>query len=114
MYINSNLTSREALNLFGTLPADHIERLIDIEEAQESARGVAPYIEEAITCFPGEDFIESEGVLDDLRKIAKTVRGDNRVAILAVIEKLEGVQLGTARQAEYGVSELRNALREIE
>jgi len=113
MYVNSNMTPREAFNQFGTLPESMIDSLINTQEAADQTSGVCPNIEETLTQYPGEDFIESAGVFDDLRAIARSVRGDNKAAILNVIEKLEALQLCIARQSEYGKSELNNALNDI-
>lgn len=113
-YINSNLSPREVFRIYGTLPDNMIEDLLDTQDAADATCGASPYIEEAMTMYPGEDFIDQEGVFDDLRAIAASVRGDNRKAVQAVIEKLEGLQLGVSRQSEYGIDELRKALKSME
>jgi len=114
MYINSNMTPREAFKFYGKLPDDWIESLIEDQEMLYDLNGVSSYIEDALAQYPDEDFIESEGIFDDLREIASNVRGENKSRILAVIEKLEALQLSISRQTEYGAEELRKALATIE
>ena len=110
----TNHSAREIFNITGTLPAQLIEDMVDHTEDVEAMCETIPNIEEGKNCFPGENFIDASGAISDLLDIAARLRGDNKAAILAVIEKLDALQLEVARQSEYGHSELTNALNVLE
>jgi hypothetical protein len=114
IHLGTNYSAREVFNITGTLPADVIECMVNNAEDADSMRETIPNIEEAKGCFPNEDFIEADGVISDLRDIAARVRGENKAAILAVMEKLEALQLAVFHQSEYGRSELTSALTVLE
>jgi hypothetical protein len=113
-YLGSNYSAREVFNITGTLPAEVIEAMVDHAEDVEAMRATIPNIEEGRNCFPSEDFIDASGVIADLRQIAGRLRGDNKAAILAVIEKLEALQTEMSGQSEYGRSEIDSALNVLE
>lgn len=68
------------------------------------------HIEEAMSQFPAEDFLET--VILSIRALKFPARMDEWKNTL--IETLEEIQSETSRAAEYGRDELRKALVEIE
>jgi len=114
IYLGSNYSAREIFNITGALPAEVIENLVDSAEDVYAMREIIPLVKEGKNCFPDEDFIDSSGAISDLRDIAARVRGDNKWAIEAVIEKLESLQFEVFHQSEYGQSELISALNVLE
>lgn len=106
-----SLTPREHWRLYGRLPEDAIEDLLDAQERKEQVAGVAPYIKEAMGQFPAEDFLSQ--VINRVHALARKVRGDNREEALAIAEVLDDVAQTTFYAADHGRSELRNALKEL-
>lgn len=113
-FYGSNNTAREVFNVTGTLPPNMIENLVDNAEDMEAVREIIPNIEECKNTFPNEDFIDNLGVISDLHDIARRLRGENKAAIIAAIEKLEALQIDVYHQSEYGRSELTKALNVLE
>jgi hypothetical protein len=112
MYIASNLTPREAYRLNGQLSHELIESLLDTVETVEGAEGVSCHVQEAIGCFPKEDFLAS--FIDDLYKLSKRLRGENKAEALHLIEKAEDLQQCVFNEGDYGRSELREANKALE
>lgn len=102
-----NATASELFRLNGTLPQDHIERLLELEEVVGHASGMVTHIDEAAAQFPNEDFLGE--VIDELHELAKGMRGLNRAKLNALATKLDEIQLDAGRSAEYGRDELRKA-----
>jgi hypothetical protein len=101
-YQASNLTFREAYRLHGVLPEARMLELIEIAETAPEVGKLAAYAEEAATCFPSEDFLDS--VLDMVH-VGKQA---------ALYRAIEAVRDETRQSAEYGQDELRKLLKEIE
>jgi hypothetical protein len=113
MYINSNLTPREVLNLYGTLPAEMCEQLIDTHDEALAAKDTVGYIEEAKGCYPTEDCLNP--VLELLNNLHRNLRkSDTKEALRFIIERAEELQSELSRSGEYGASELKNALDILE
>ncbi len=112
MYINSNLSPREAFRIYGQLPEQIINRLIDHNEACEDIADCAANIREASSQFPEEDFLSE--TISDLQKIVKRIRGENKTDLQVAIDALEEIQLTFSRATEYGRKELNEALTVIE
>ena len=101
----SGMTNRELFDLNGTLSAERIESLLDIE-ATVTADDIDPLtIDEAVAQFPDEGFLTdiSQRVVD----IAKRCRGRNREDLLDICAALGDLEMTTFYAAEYGISELR-------
>lgn len=112
MYTDSNLTPREAYRLNGSLPDSLIESLLDNVEAVTNAEGVSAHVQEALGCFPKEDFLAS--FIEDLYTLSKRLRGDNKAEALSLIEKAEDLQQCVFNQGDYGRSELHEANKTLE
>jgi len=108
MYI-SNLTPKERYRLTGTLDAEQIEELLGVEDKLESISGVDAHVKEAMTQYPEEDFLS--GPIARLHELAKSVRGENRQKLLSIIEQLDDIAQCTFNAADYGRSELKEALK---
>src|SRR4030066_1348961 len=107
MYINSNLTPREAFRIHGALDHAMIERLIDDSEALKTVSDAQDHLNEAENALVSEDFLSD--VISDLEAIAKRLRGDNRADLLGIAQKLQDLELSTGRAMEYAKSELAAA-----
>lgn len=112
MYTASNLTPREAYRLNGSLSTELIESLLDNAEAVSNAEGVSAHVQEALGCFPKEDFLAS--FIDDLYRLSKRLRGENKAEALSLIEKAEDLQQCVFNEGDYGRSELREANKILE
>ena len=113
MYINSNLTAREVLNLYGSLPPEMCEKAIDAQDDIERAKDTAGYIQEAKGCYPAEDCLNP--VLELLNNLHRNLRkSDTKDALRFIIERAEELQSELSRSGEYGASELKNALDILE
>lgn len=102
-----NLTHAEQYRINGTLNAEAIEELLDTSEALTRAEGVSSQISEALGCYPAEDFLAS--FIEDLHRLSKRLRGDNREEALRLIESAEDLQQCVFNTGDYGRSELRSA-----
>ena len=111
LYIPSNMSPREALNLYGALPINTIEALIDAQEAMNNQSEIKPYLSEAKSCFAAEDCIQE--LIHDATALARTLRGANKAAMLELLEKMESRQLELSREGEYGTDQLNQALKAI-
>ena len=107
-----SLTPAEQYRINGTLSAETIESLLDNAEAVTNAEGVSAHVQEAMGCYPGEDFLAS--FIEDLHNLSKRLRGDNRVEALRLIESAEDLQQCVFNEGDYGRSELREALKTLE
>lgn len=107
----TNLTNAEYYRLNGTLSAERIEELLDLDVAREKVSDPSAYIEEASGCYPAEDFLEH--IMKQVRAVAKRVRGENRDDLDQIILDLEDLQTEVNNQSDYGRDELRSALRDV-
>lgn len=109
MYIPSSMTNSEAFTMHGTLPADRIEGLLEMEAliGDASIPGAITDIQEAACQFPAEDFLSEQ--LDALHDLAKKLRGDNRERLLHIIECLDDVAQCIFNASEFGREHLSKA-----
>ena len=107
-----SLTPSEQYRINGTLSAETIESLLDNAEAVSKAEGVYAHVQEALGCFPREDFLT--GLIDDLHKLSQRLRGDNKAIALSLIEQAEDLQQCVFNEGDYGRSELREANKTLE
>jgi len=107
-----NLTPAEQYRINGTLSAETIESLLETSEALEKAQDITGQLSEALGCYPAEDFLAS--FIDDLHKLAKRLRGDNRDEAMRLIESAEDLQQCVFNEGDYGRSELREARKTLE
>ena len=91
-----------------TRAADLLGALADAETERDGASTARVYIEEACTQYPAEDALQPH--ITALRAMASKLRGDNRTALLAIVEDLEQAQSDAMHAGEYGRDELRKAL----
>jgi len=106
-----NATNAEVFRVQGTLPAERIEALLDLETQANALEAVSAHIDEAKGCFVAEDCLQAH--LDDLRRLLKNMRGVNRAELACIIEQIELTQTELAREGEYGASELNEAQKLI-
>lgn len=114
MIVTSSLTHEEHYRLFGNLPNDRIESLLDESQALEGVEGVKSYIEEARGSVPaGEDVLSEE--IGTLRDILKDMRKNNKSyqALHDLLEDLIEKQEEINRGGEYAIEQINNALRDI-
>lgn len=106
----SNMTPREEFRLNGTLCETTMEALIVESEDSSTIKldGVQCYVSEAKGCFPSEDFLTS--IRGEILTIANRLRGNNKLQLLDLIEKLGQIESEINQQSEYGADELRKAL----
>lgn len=106
MIHSSNMTHEEFYRVNGTLTPERIDSLLDEKGTLEAfdVREYVPCAQEAKGCFIGEDFMQEH--LDDLKDIAKRLRGDNRNSLLMLIDRMESTIQEACQSAEYGASEL--------
>jgi len=106
-----NLTAEEEYRLTGTVTGRRAEELLDASDKVKAYDGIQAYIQEAKGCFVKEDFLG--GVTTDLTDLATSLRGDNRIKLLSLIEEIERYVTDAIRDGEYGASELQLALNSI-
>ncbi|MFK3740917.1 hypothetical protein [Massilia sp. TN1-12] len=102
-----SLTPREHLKLHGSLPERQLEQLIEWRERTEEVVSTTAYLQEARGQYPAEDFLACP--IERLHQLAKKLRGENREALLGIIESLDDIAQTTFNAADYGRSELRKA-----
>ena len=107
-YVASNMTFAEEFRMTGTLRPEVIERLIDSVPESGMVDGIKVKINEASGMYPSEDFLQP--TIDQLREIASRLRGRNRDDLLALVTSIDNLAQCTHADAEYGRSELREAL----
>lgn len=114
MNIATNMSNAEVLKLHGSLPVSRIEPLLDTEQAYQKFEdiGVEGQLREAIEKFPEQDFAKT--ILNDLRAVEKTVRGQNKDKLETIIEALEAKQLEIYETALEGVAILESIINEVE
>ena len=107
-----SLTPAEQYRINGQLSPETIESMLDNAESIERCDGVSVQVTEALGCFPAEDFLAS--FIEDLHKLSKRLRGENREEALRLIESAEDLQQCVFNEGDYGRSELREALKTLE
>lgn len=109
MFYASNMSAEEEFRITGTLNPGAIETLLDRETLLRNLDGIDVKIEEGMAQFPSEDFLQ--GTINRLHQLAKKLRGENRLKVLAIIECLDDLAQCTFNAADYGRSELKDALK---
>ena len=111
----SNMSNAEYFKYNGTLSAERVEYLLDLEdkagndvfkELSDECREAKPSIE--------EDFLSD--VVEDLQRLLKCVRGENRQLVADIIEQLEQKQTELRQAMEYTnekLDEIFNALQRM-
>lgn len=94
-----------------TRAADLLGALADAETAQDCAESAVVYIDEAATQYPSEDCLQPH--ISALRAMASKSRGDNRIAVLAIVAELEQTQSDLMHAGEYGRDELSKARAQL-
>lgn len=111
IYQPLNLTNREAFRL-NCLSTQSIENLIDIEEQFEDVQESACCIDEAINCYPSEDFMQP--LVRKLESLMRNVRGDNKLYLKHILETAIDIENEVNGRSEYGRSELKKVLEAME
>ena len=110
----TNHMNAEVYRITGTLSADRIEALIDLEGNVDSAicseaNLSEANLSEARAGFPDEDFLAT--VVRSIRQLATKLRGENKSHAKGLADELEDIQSTCARAAEYGREELAKAVK---
>ena len=113
MSTSTSLTNKEYFKLNGTLSAERIEGLLDLESAVyvDVLEDIITSTKEAITQFPEEDFLQP--VISELNTLLKTLRGDNRLALANIITAVEDIQSDITNSSEYALANLNSAIETI-
>ena len=112
MYINSNLSPKESLRVYGSLPEDHILDLIEDSEKLEKLEDSILSLQDAKAGYPEEDFLEP--ILDLLNELHNGLRKSaTKEALKNIIEQVEDLQLEQARSAEYGLDIINKVLEAV-
>lgn len=106
------LTPQEHYRMHGCLAPEHTEEALDAIEACDALGAIDGYIKEAKAQFPEEDFLQEP--IDELRKLAEPMRGENKAKLIALADKLQALQVSTFHESEYGIDELKKALKELD
>lgn len=107
----SSLTKEEKFRLTGTLPPHDIESLLDIAAKSDGCPDFRVKLNEAQSQFPDEDFLSEP--LKLLREVMKNSRGSNKEKLLRLFEGLSTIETEVRQAAEYGMSEIDDAIRMI-
>lgn len=110
----SNLTPQEHYRLTGTLREEDIDKFLAMEtvDYDDAVSSAITKIEEGMSGLYSEDFLCD--LMDDMRNLQKNLRGANREAMTALIAKTESMQQELFNQGDYGRSELKDAITELE
>jgi hypothetical protein len=98
---NFSLSDEEHLRYNGTLPLERQEAIIGDGAHVAEIQDAACYITDALAQFPDEDFLTE--VIREIEVVENSVRGENKKALRAVIEKLTDMELAQARATEEAV-----------
>lgn len=116
MIESSEMTNAEYLRLNGALSLERMHEMVRLEEESgflaSAAESAKVYVQEGMTQFPAEDFLEN--IKQRLIDLQKSTRGSNREALAGIIESLDDLAQTTFYAADYGRSELHNALRALD
>jgi hypothetical protein len=111
MYINSNLSAKEAFNLYGTLPVEMLEKCVDFYDAA-SDQDLTEF-GDVKAGFPDEDFLEP--ILDLLKNLSGNLKKSaTKEALQFIIEQAEDLQLTVASSSEYGMEQLTETIERLE
>lgn len=105
------LTPREYWNLYGTLPADMVEALLDTNDKVGALLNAKAYAKEAQIDI-GEDFLGS--VISDAQSLKKSLRGVNRESAEALADKLESLQCELSQAVDYANEQIHSVLLELD
>lgn len=105
--LNSNMDNEEAFRVFGTLPPERIEELLDLQTVANRASDADTHVYEALIQFPDEDFLSD--IIRQVEELSVGMRGKNREGMKELAIKLQDIELSTSRATEYGQSELTKA-----
>ena len=111
MLNRSILTISEEFQMFGEITGSRAEEAMNAIVMGENVPSIKAHIDEACAMFPDEDFTAE--IIIEMRGLAKRIRGENRAEMLQLIEKLEAKNEEVWQAAEYGVDELKKALKVI-
>ena len=95
-----------------TRASDLLGKLADNEAAQDGQESAQVYINEAMTQYPSEDSLQH--IISAMHALCKSIRGDNRTALLAIVEDLTQAQSDLMHAGEYGKDELKKAINAIQ
>lgn len=111
-YHFANLTDQEYFNLRGTLTSERIQELIDQSALVEAASEAKSALQDALGVYPCEDCLQS--VIDDLKQLAKNLRGENKNEVNSILLGVEERQNQLHNQSEYGAEVINNFIRSLE
>lgn len=107
MPYRDNLSAEEQFRIFGSVQGDALVQLLDEAALAEGTCGAAEQVQEAMACFPDEDFLEAE--ILELREWAKSKRGQNKAEFLDLIDRINKTMADMRASADHGLDELKKA-----
>lgn len=108
----SNLSIEETYRMYGKVSKAQLDQMIEDRAQAPDLDAVETKIEEGMTQFPAEDFLE--GFKNRLIALSKCMnKSANKTELLACIEQLDDIAQCTFYAADYGRSELNDALSEV-
>ena len=110
--IFSSLSPQETYRMHGKVSRAQLEELLDAQEKAADLDDVKVKVEEGMTQFPAEDFLE--GIKNRMFELSKKLRGANKEELQGIIEQLDDIAQCTFNASDYGRSELRDAIKMIE
>ena len=105
-------TDQEYFNLHGTLTSERIQALIDQSALVEACSEADTALQDALGAYPGEDCLQD--VIDDLKQLAKNLRGENKNEVNSILLGVEERQNQLHNQSEYGAEVINNFIRSLE
>jgi hypothetical protein len=113
MQPSPTLTPEENFRLYGALHPSQVEQILDASAQLEGIKDIDDKIREGMAQFPAEDFLAD--VISDLAAVINGMRKNNAALydLKAIAAKLEDIAQTTFDAADYGRSELKEALTTI-
>lgn len=106
-----NYTAEEQARIFGNVTGGALDDLLEQADMGKGLGDVDTHIEEALAQLPEEDFLCAE--LEELRKFASKLRGQNKAAVLELVAKMADKLQALRNDMEEADSELDKALKFI-
>lgn len=103
--MNMNLTGEEQYRLYGAVSSETTVELLDAFSQFEKFDGIEGTLKEAAGCFPQEDVLYAQ--INGLHKLVKGLRGQNKIALDAIIMELMEVRHVLVGDADHGRDLLR-------
>jgi hypothetical protein len=107
----NHLTLEEEFRITGTLTAKRFEKLLDENALAQDVIDVDANIQEAMACFPAEDFMNP--VRNKVHQMMARAKGSNKEALCELLEIVNDLSAEVFNSSDYGRQELRFAMDSI-